>query len=219
MSSERSLNIYYYYSTTQTTNYKLSKKVEHYLFLKRIFDILFAVLGIFIAFPIVVVFTILIVLETPGSPFYFQERMGRNGRSFKMIKLRSMRMDAEKEGAKWADVNDPRITRIGAFIRKTRIDELPQFISVLKGEMSIVGPRPERPIFTEKFNREINGFAHRLLVKPGITGLAQVSGGYDISPREKLQYDLKYINNLSFSLELKIILKTFKVIVTGYGAR
>jgi len=130
-----------------------------------------------------------------------------------------MRKDAEATGAKWAEVNDSRVTKIGAFIRKTRIDELPQLILVLKGDMSIIGPRPERPVFTEKFNREIYGFEKRLLVKPGLTGLAQINGGYDISPREKLTYDLEYIQNVSFSLELKIILKTFKVLLTGEGAR
>nr|WP_286232236.1 sugar transferase [Neobacillus mesonae] len=201
------------------SNIKLSKDVEHYLYVKRAYDLLLAAVGIIITLPIVVLFAILIVMETPGSPFYIQERMGKNGKCFKLIKLRSMRMDAEKEGAKWAEKNDPRITNVGAFIRKTRIDELPQLLSVLKGDMSIIGPRPERPMFTEKFNKEIKGFKNRLLVKPGITGLAQVNGGYEMTPREKLQYDLEYIQNLTFSLELKIIIKTFKVIVTGEGAR
>ncbi|MED1467222.1 sugar transferase [Bacillus salipaludis] len=219
MNTQRSLNLYHNYTITQTSKLSLSKQAEQYLFFKRAFDVFFGTIGIFLAFPLVVIFSILIVLETPGSPFYVQERMGKNGKRFNLIKLRSMRNDAEKEGAKWAEVNDPRITKVGAFIRKTRIDELPQLISVLKGDMSIIGPRPERPCFTEKFDREIKGFSNRLLVKPGLTGLAQISGGYDISPREKLKYDLKYIQNLSFSLELKIILKTFKVIITGEGAR
>lgn len=219
MSTERSFNIYQDYSRVQTSKLSLSKHVEQYLYLKRAYDILLATTGIFFALPIVIIFAILIVFETPGSPFYVQERMGKNGKRFKMVKLRSMRMDAEKGGAKWAEVNDPRITKVGSFIRKTRIDELPQLVSVLKGDMSIIGPRPERPFFTVKFNREIEGFANRLLVKPGLTGLAQVSGGYDISPQEKLQYDLEYIQNLTFSLEVKIILKTIKVIFTGEGAR
>ncbi|AZU60475.1 sugar transferase [Neobacillus mesonae] len=219
MSTERSYNIYQKYPTIPASNFKLSKDVEHYLYVKRAYDLLLAAVGIIITLPIVVLFAILIVMETPGSPFYIQERMGKNGKCFKLIKLRSMRMDAEKEGAKWAEKNDPRITNVGAFIRKTRIDELPQLLSVLKGDMSIIGPRPERPMFTEKFNKEIKGFKNRLLVKPGITGLAQVNGGYEMTPREKLQYDLEYIQNLTFSLELKIIIKTFKVIVTGEGAR
>lgn len=115
--------------------------------------------------------------------------------------------------------NDPRITKVGVFIRKTRIDELPQFINVLKGEMSIVGPRPERPMFTAEFNRTIPGFTKRLTVKPGLTGLAQVNGGYEMSPSEKLTHDLQYIQNLTFSLDTKIMVKTLKVIMTGDGAR
>lgn len=219
MSTEKSYNYYQEYLIVPSSNLTLSKNVEHYLYLKRAYDIFLATVGLIIAIPIVLFFTILIVIETPGSPIYVQERMGKNGKRFKMMKLRSMRMDAEKGGAKWAERNDPRITKVGAFIRKTRIDELPQLVSVIKGDMSIVGPRPERPFFTEKFNKEIKGFENRLLVKPGLTGLAQVSGGYDISPREKLKYDLAYIQNLTFSLEVKIILKTVKVIFTGAGAR
>ncbi|WP_026567289.1 sugar transferase [Bacillus sp. UNC41MFS5] len=219
MSTEKSYNFYQDYLMVSSSKLTLSKNVEQYLYLKRAYDIFLATVGLIIALPIVLLFSILIVIETPGSPFYVQERMGKNGKRFMMMKLRSMRMDAEKEGAKWAEVNDPRVTKVGAFIRKTRIDELPQLVSVLKGDMSIIGPRPERPFFTAKFNKEIKGFENRLLVKPGLTGLAQVSGGYDISPSEKLQYDLTYIQNLTFSLEVKIIVKTFKVIFTGEGAR
>ncbi|MEB9429949.1 sugar transferase, partial [Bacillus cereus] len=164
-------------------------------------------------------FSLLIILESPGSPFYLQERLGMNGRKFNVIKLRSMRNDAEKNGAKWAEKNDPRITKIGLFIRKTRIDELPQLFNILKGEMSLVGPRPERPMFTEKFEREIPGFKKRLEVKPGLTGWAQVNGGYEITPREKLRLDIYYINNSSLLLDFKIILKTIKVVCTGDGAR
>ncbi|WHY64624.1 sugar transferase [Neobacillus sp. SuZ13] len=219
MSTEKSYNFYQDYLMVSSSKLTLSKNVEQYLYLKRAYDIFLATVGLIIALPIVLLFSILIVLETPGSPFYVQERMGKNGKRFMMMKLRSMRMDAEKEGAKWAEVNDPRVTKVGAFIRKTRIDELPQLVSVLKGDMSIIGPRPERPFFTAKFNKEIKGFENRLIVKPGLTGLAQVSGGYDMSPREKLQYDLAYIQNLTFSLEVKIIVKTIKVIFTGEGAR
>ncbi len=219
MSTEKSYNFYQDYRGVPSSNLTLSKNVEYYLYLKRSYDIILATVGLIIAVPIVLLFTILIVMETPGSPFYVQERSGKNGKRFKMVKLRSMTIDAEKEGAKWAEVNDPRITHVGAFIRKTRIDELPQLVNILKGDMSIVGPRPERPFFTAKFNKEIKGFENRLLVKPGLTGLAQVSGGYDMSPSEKLKYDLAYIQNLTFSLEVKIILKTFKVILTGEGAR
>lgn len=130
-----------------------------------------------------------------------------------------MGVNAEKNGAQWATKNDPRVTKVGAFIRKTRIDELPQLFNVLKGDMSLIGPRPERPMFTAQFNEEIPGFIDRLQVKPGITGWAQVNGGYDITPREKLELDRYYINNMSFWLDLKIILKTIKVCITGDGAR
>ncbi|EOQ02675.1 hypothetical protein IIY_01810 [Bacillus cereus VD140] len=115
--------------------------------------------------------------------------------------------------------NDPRITKVGMFIRMTRIDELPQFFNILKGDMSVVGPRPERPIFTKEFEKQIPGFKKRLLVKPGITGWAQVNGGYDITPREKLELDIYYINNVNCILDIKIILNTIKVVFTGDGAR
>jgi lipopolysaccharide/colanic/teichoic acid biosynthesis glycosyltransferase len=130
-----------------------------------------------------------------------------------------MKIDAEKSGAVWAQKQDPRVTRIGAFIRRTRIDELPQLFNVLKGDMSMIGPRPERPVFTEKFQNEIPGFTQRLAVKPGLSGWAQVNGGYDMTPKEKLIFDLYYIRNLTFTLELKIMLKTCKVVWTGDGAR
>lgn len=130
-----------------------------------------------------------------------------------------MGVDAEKNGAQWAQKNDPRVTKVGAFIRKTRIDELPQLWNILIGEMSLVGPRPERPLFTAQFNEEIPGFIDRLKVTPGLTGWAQINGGYDISPEEKINLDRYYINNQSYWLDIKIVLKTVKVCVTGNGAR
>lgn len=130
-----------------------------------------------------------------------------------------MKDDAEKNGAQWAERDDPRVTKVGKFIRKTRIDELPQLWNVLKGDMSLIGPRPERPMFTAQFNNQIPVFVERLIVKPGLTGWAQVNGGYDITPREKLKYDLYYINNMNLLLDLKIILLTIKVVFTGNGAR
>lgn len=136
-----------------------------------------------------------------------------------IYKLRSMRLDAEANGAQMAEEDDPRITKIGRFIRKTRIDELPQVINVFKGDMSIIGPRPERPIFVVQFNEEIPGFIERLRVKPGITGWAQVNGGYDISTKEKLDLDMYYINHQSIFLDMKILFKTIKIIFTGEGAR
>lgn len=186
---------------------------------KYILDVIFALLGLIILTPVILIFSLLIILESPGSPFYLQERLGLHGKRFNVIKLRSMRNDAEKNGAKWAEKNDPRITKIGLFIRKTRIDELPQLFNILKGEMSLVGPRPERPIFTEKFEREIPGFKTRLEVKPGLTGWAQVNGGYEITPKEKLKLDIYYINHASIILDFKIIIKTVRVVITGDGAR
>ncbi|MFT8320310.1 MAG: sugar transferase [Bacillus sp. (in: firmicutes)] len=219
MRAEKSINIFHDYSIVQGSKIALPKQVEYYLYVKRALDFILATIGILVSMPIIVVFAALIRIETPGSPFYIQQRVGKGGQYFHLIKLRSMRIDAEKDGAKWAETNDPRVTKVGAFIRKTRIDELPQLLSVLRGEMSIIGPRPERPCFTAKFDREIAGFSNRLIVKPGLTGLAQVNGGYDITPKEKLTYDLEYIKTLTFKLELKILLKTVKVILTGEGAR
>ncbi len=190
-----------------------------YLRVKRGADIVLSAVGLVLAAPIIVIFSILIVLETPGSPFYIQKRVGKNGKPFNLIKLRSMYKDAEKGGAQWAETSDPRVTKIGRLIRRTRIDELPQLFCVLKGDMSLIGPRPERPFFTEKFDHEIPGFKQRLLVRPGLTGWAQVNGGYDLSPAEKLTYDLYYIRHLSPRMEGTILLKTVRVLLTGEGAR
>ncbi|MBE7145196.1 sugar transferase [Bacillus paranthracis] len=196
-----------------------SNQSRIYLGIKYILDIVFSLIGLIVLAPVILIFSIFIVLESPGSPFYLQERLGINGRKFKIIKLRSMRNDAEKNGAKWAEKNDPRVTKIGLFIRKTRIDELPQLLNVLKRDMSLVGPRPERPIFTEKFEQEIPGFKKRLEVRPGLTGWAQVNGGYEITPREKLNLDIYYINHASIVLDFKILIRTVKVVFTGEGAR
>lgn len=195
------------------------KDIRRYLLFKSFYDFVFALVGIVITSPILILFCLLIKLESKGPAFYTQERVGKNGKLFNVIKLRSMNVDAEAKGAQWASKNDPRITKIGNFIRKTRIDEIPQLINVLKGDMSIIGPRPERPVFTEQFEKEIPGFIHRLAIKPGLTGWAQVNGGYDITPKQKLDYDLVYINNLSLRIDLKILLKTVGVVFTGDGAR
>ncbi|AJG77786.1 exopolysaccharide biosynthesis polyprenyl glycosylphosphotransferase [Bacillus thuringiensis] len=203
---------------TQTIQVE-SNKSKIYLGIKYLLDVMFSLVGLIVLMPIILIFSILIILESPGSPFYLQERLGLNGKRFKVIKLRSMRSDAEKNGAKWAEKNDPRVTKIGLFIRKTRIDELPQLFNILKGDMSLVGPRPERPIFTEEFERDIPGFKKRLEVKPGLTGWAQVNGGYEITPREKLNLDVYYINHASIILDFKIIIKTVRVVITGDGAR
>ena len=198
---------------------RIKNKKIVYRISKRIFDILFSIVIGITVFPIVFVFCILILIGSPGSPIYQQKRVGLKGKEFTLYKLRSMRNNAEINGAQWADKNDKRITGIGKFIRKTRIDELPQLINVFKGEMSFIGPRPERKIFIDEFLKAIPDFNDRLLVKPGLTGWAQVNGGYEITPQEKLELDMYYIENQSFLLDLKIIFKTIKIIFTGEGAR
>lgn len=191
-----------------------------FFMIKRAFDLIASILALPFAIILVVIFGLLTKLEDGGSVFYTQVRVGKNLKEFKIFKIRSMKMNAEAStGSVWAEKDDPRITRIGRITRKYRIDELPQFINVIMGQMSIIGPRPERLDLTLKFNEEIPGFVERLSVKPGITGLAQVSGGYDISAEEKLRFDRKYINNLSLRNEVKILWLTIKVVLTGDGAR
>ena len=153
---------------------------------------------------------------------YRQERVGLNGESFEVMKFRSMRTDAEKHGAVWAQQNDPRVTRVGAIIRKTRIDELPQLFNVLRGDMSFVGPRPERPVFVESLAESIPFYRERHRVKPGITGWAQLCYPYGASTedaKQKLQYDLYYLKNHSILLDLIILLQTVEVVLVGDGAR
>ena len=186
---------------------------------QRVLDIVLSVIGLLVGIPLIIIFGILIKVEDNGPITYKQERLGKGGKRFYIYKLRSMRTDAEKFGAQWAEKDDPRITKVGKFIRKTRIDEIPQLFNILKGDMSIIGPRPERPSFTEEFNQEIPGFIDRLAVKPGLTGWAQVNGGYDITPKEKLIEDIYYIKNRSILLDFKILFKTVKVVLTGDGAR
>ncbi len=186
---------------------------------KRLLDIVGGFLGFIITSPIMLVFLILIKLETPGKAIYTQNRLGKDGKEFLLYKLRSMNADAEAGGAQWANKEDIRVTKIGRFIRLTRIDELPQLLNVLRGDMSIVGPRPERPIFVKQFIKTTPGFEKRMTVKPGLTGWAQVNGGYDLTPEMKLVYDLYYIKNKSIGFDFKILLRTVKVILTGQGAR
>lgn len=204
------------YNTYQQT---FKNDIAIYLITKRIFDFFLAVFGLIVAMPIILVTAIVVKLDSSGPIFFTQERVGLNGKYFKLIKIRSMVIDAEKNGATWASKNDPRVTKVGKFLRTTRIDELPQLWNVLKGEMAIVGPRPERPFFTVQFNEEIPGFVNRLSVKPGLTGWAQVNGGYDLTPSEKLDKDLYYIKNLSLKLDTQIIYQTIFIVLTGKGAR
>lgn len=186
---------------------------------KRIFDIVMSLLAIIISIISSIFISIAITIDSKGPVIYKQERLGLNGKPFYMYKFRSMYMDAEKNGIQWAEKNDSRCTRVGNVIRKYRLDELPQFINILKGEMSFVGPRPEREYFYDEFEKYIPHFRQRLLVKPGLTGLAQVNGGYDLSPEEKIVYDLEYIKKKSMTLDLLCILKTVKLVFTHEGAR
>ena len=187
--------------------------------IKRILGLLISIPSLLLIIPICLIACIFIVTESSGNPIYIQERIGLNGRRFSIYKLRSMYQDAEKNGHKWASKNDTRITKVGRFIRKTRIDELPQIINVIKGEMSIIGPRPERPEFINEFLKDIPNFNERLAVRPGITGWAQVNGGYELTPQDKLVYDIFYINHESIKLDFLILLKTIKVMFTGNGSR
>lgn len=211
-------NFFEEYATSIQSKH-VNKSARRYSRIKRACDILFSILTLPVAIFLVFLFFIFIKLESPGPVFFKQKRVGLHGAYFNIIKLRSMHVNAEANGAVWAQVNDPRITKVGKFIRKTRIDELPQIINVLKGDMSIVGPRPERPVFTAEFETLHPNFTERLFVKPGITGWAQVNGGYNISPKEKLDLDLYYIANKSILLDMFIIFKTIKVVFTGHGAR
>jgi len=185
----------------------------------RISDIVISIIGLLFTLPILILFSFAIMLETKGPAVYSQIRVGKGGRLFKIYKLRSMRLDSEKDGIKWAEENDHRITKVGRVIRRMRIDEIPQLFNVLKGDMSVIGPRPERPFFTIEFNRKIPGFINRLRVKPGLTGWAQVNGGYNITPEEKFKLDMYYIENRCIGMDLLIMLKTLIVVITGEGAR
>ncbi len=189
-------------------------------FFKRIVDIIMSLIFILISSPIMLIAYISIKLYDRGSVIYTQERVTRWNRKFNVYKFRTMIEDAEKNtGPVLATDKDLRVTPIGTFMRATRIDELPQFFNVLKGDMSIVGPRPERQHFIEEYKEEIPGFDYRLVVKAGITGLAQVSGKYTTTPKDKLRYDLLYIKNYSFLLDIKIIFQTIKIMFIKVSAQ
>jgi lipopolysaccharide/colanic/teichoic acid biosynthesis glycosyltransferase len=193
-----------------------------YQFVKRGIDVFLVLVSLPLTVPLMLFTALAIWLESPGSVLFAQERVGRGGKTFHMIKFRSMCLDAEKDGAQFAGKEDPRITRVGKFIRKFRVDELPQFWNVLKGEMSLIGPRPEQVGFVNQFNEEIQHYAHRHSVRPGITGWAQVRNGYAADSEEtrrKLSYDLYYVKHCSFILDLLIICLTIKTILTGFGSR
>ena len=190
---------------------------------KRLSDIVFSIILLLLGAPIMVITAIVIALESRGPILYVQERVGRNGIPFKVVKFRSMRTDAEKDGKPiWATKTDDRTTRVGRVIRKLRIDELPQLFCVLKGDMSLVGPRPERQFFVDQLTKEIPFYAVRHSVKPGLTGWAQVRYHYGATiedSAEKLQYDLYYVKNHSLLLDLIILFETISVVLTGKGAQ
>jgi sugar transferase (PEP-CTERM system associated) len=199
-----------------------SRRLRAYRRLRRIADITLAGIGFILSLPIIVLTAIAIKLDSRGPVFYRQERVGIHKVVFNIIKLRSMRVDAEKNGPVWAGQEDPRVTRVGRIIRKLRIDELPQFINVLRGDMSFIGPRPERPVFVDQLEREISFYSQRHLVKPGLTGWAQIRYPYGASVEdaiEKLQYDLYYIKNQSPVLDAIIVFETIRIVIFGKGAR
>lgn len=190
---------------------------------KRLFDIIMSAIGLVIVSPIMALATLIIKIVSPGPAFFRQERVGKGGEAFNMYKLRTMKLDAERyTGPVWAKENDPRLIKFGKIIRKMHIDEFPQLFNVLKGDMSIVGPRPERPIFVEGLSKEIKDYRKRLEVKPGITGLAQIWHKYDetiADVRKKIKYDLLYIREMCFMVDLRILLRTVIVATLGKGAR
>ena len=198
------------------------KKSKLTMWTKRITEFSLSLIGLFLLSPITLVISILIKIDSRGPVFYKQERVGEGGKIFKLLKFRSMVENAETNGPVWAEQDDKRITRVGRWMRKWRIDEIPQMFNVLKGDMSFVGPRPERSFFVEKLRKEIPFYDQRFSVKPGVTGWAQIKYRYGASKEdalEKLEYDLYYIKNLSPLYDFLIIFETIKVVLSGKGAR
>ena len=193
-----------------------------YSFVKRITDIVAVLLALPIVLPIMLITALVITLESKGGALFVQNRVGRGGKEFKIYKFRSMTKDSEKDGAQFASSGDMRVTRVGKFIRKTRIDELPQFFNVLKGDMSLIGPRPEQKVFVDQFEEQIPFYNYRHIVRPGISGWAQVMQGYAADAEEtqvKVEHDFYYIKNFSLWLDILIVFKTIKTMLTGFGAR
>ncbi len=198
------------------------KKPHKTRVVKRIIGMTLAAVGIVVASPVMILVALAVKLDSPGAVFFVQERLGENEKPFKLVKFRSMRTDAEKDGPVWAREEDDRVTRVGRFIRKSRLDELPQLFNIFLGHMSFVGPRPERKYFVDQLKKEIPYYDQRFTVKPGVTGWAQVRYPYGASvedAKEKLQYELYYIKYLSPWLDFFIVLETIKVILFGRGGR
>ena len=207
-------DFYKYFPFSRSNQNKL------YLFFHRVFDIVLAVLGLLVSLLFLPFIVIGNLIGNRGPLLYSQERVGKNGVPFKIYKLRSMVIDAEKDGAVWATKNDIRITKFGSFLRKSRLDEVPQFFNVLKGEMSMIGPRPERPSFVKQLSESLTFYEIRHVVKPGVTGWAQVKTDYGASEEDslrKLQYDLYYIKHRSFFLDVNIVVKTLSTVLFYRG--
>jgi len=194
-----------------------------FVFARRVVSLIASCILLLAVLPFLPLIALAIKLDSAGPVFYQQERVGRFGKPFSVFKFRTMRSDAEATtGPTWADETDPRITRVGRWLRRTRVDEIPQLWNVFRGEMGFVGPRPERPEFVEWLIREIPYFNFRHMIRPGITGWAQVCYQYGASleeAKEKLKYDLYYTKNMSLGLDLVIILRSIKIVLFGYGAR
>lgn len=194
--------------------------VDVYAAGKRAIDLIAAACGAIVVLPLLPLIALVIRLDSPGPIFYSQDRVGQDGRIFRIHKFRSMRVDAERDGATWAAEHDPRVTRVGAIMRRSRIDEIPQLVNVLRGEMTLVGPRPERPEFTRLLERELPGYAQRSLVKPGLTGWAQIRYRYASSIQDsatKLDYDLYYVRHRSLRFDARILCQTIPVILHRRG--
>ncbi len=210
-----------YLDAKYIVKYLSNKKNILYQKQKRIADILISFFLIILSIPIYLIVGILIKIEDNGPVLYKQERTGKNGKKFEIVKIRTMKLDAETNGPKWSKLNDERVTKVGYYLRKLRIDEIPQLILVLKGTMSLIGPRPERPIMEKELIKDIKFYNLRHNLKPGISGWAQVNYNYGASSKDsniKLSYDLFYLKNCSFLLDIVIFLKTLKVVFNGYGS-
>jgi sugar transferase (PEP-CTERM system associated) len=190
--------------------------------IKRCLDVILSIMGLVVSMPINVVISVAIKVDSTGPVLYKQERVGEDGKRFRLLKFRSMHQDAEPDGPVWADVSDERTTRVGKVIRQLRLDEIPQMVNVLRGEMSFVGPRPERPFFVEQLRKEIPYYFQRHTVKPGITGWAQIKYPYGASKKdalEKLKYDFYYVKHMSFFFDLMVMMETVKIVLLSRGAR
>lgn len=190
-----------------------------YQAVKRLFDVVVSALALLIlGIPMLLLMPV-IRADSPGPAIFRQERLGKGGKPFVIYKYRTMQMDAERDGPQWARAHDVRCTKLGRLLRRRHIDELPQLVNVLRGEMSLVGPRPERACFYQEFERYIRGFSQRLQVTPGITGWAQINGGYELLPEEKILFDMEYIRHRSVMFDIRCLLGTVRVVFRHDGAR